>query len=259
MNNRVALVVDNGTVTRQDHPVAILQIADGVGERAQRDGVRTEVHFALAVADGERRPVACTDHQIFVARENEPECECAAKLRQCRLDRIDRLESLAEQIIDEMQNDLGVGLGFENRALFLQAFAQFAEVLDDAVMNYCDAGGGMRMRVVFRRLAVGGPARVSDAGVTRQRFGSQSRFKILEFAFGATPLEMVAFQRGDAGGIVAAIFKPLERIDQLLRNRSAPQNADNAAHADQTLQIGEKTALIRLAFLNENRGSADTQ
>jgi hypothetical protein len=76
--------------------------------------------------------------------------------------------------------------------------------------------------------------------MTRERFGLQSRFKVFEFAFGAAPLEMIAFQRGDPCGIVAAIFKALERIHQLLRDRSAPENADNAAHADQYLQIVEK-------------------
>src|SRR6266849_8339185 len=98
----------------------------------------------------------------------------------------------------------------------------------------------MRMRIILGRPAVGGPARMSDAGMTGERFGLQSRFKIFEFAFGAAPLEMVAFERGDACGIVAAIFKPLERIHQLFRDRTAPETADNAAHADQTLQIVDK-------------------
>ena len=98
---------------------------------------------------------------------------------------------------------------------------------------------GMRMGVVLGRLAVGGPAGVPDAGMAGERLGPQSRFEILEFAFGAAALEMVAFQRGDACGIVAAIFKTLERIHHLLRDRTAPENADNAAHADQYLQIDE--------------------
>ena len=213
MNNSVVLVVDNCAVARQDHPVAVLEIADGVRERAERDGVRAQIHFTLAVADGERRPVACADHQIFVASENEPQCECAAKLRQCRLDRLDRLESLAEQIIDEMQDDLGIGFCFENRAFFLQGLTQLAEILDDAVVNHRDVIGGMGVRIILGRPAVGGPACMSDAGMTGERFSLQPRFKILEFAFGAAPLEMIAFQRGDAGGIVAAIFKPLERIN----------------------------------------------
>jgi hypothetical protein len=73
--------------------------------------------------------------------------------------------------------------------------------------------------------------------MTRKRFSFQSRFKVLELALGAAALEMIAFQRGDACGIVAAIFKALERIHQLLCDRTASENADNAAHADQYPQI----------------------
>jgi hypothetical protein len=76
--------------------------------------------------------------------------------------------------------------------------------------------------------------------MTRKRFGLQPRFKVLELALGAAALEMIAFQRGDACGIVAAVFKALERIHQLLRDRTTSENADNAAHADQYLQIVEK-------------------
>ena len=150
-----------------------------------------------------------------------------------------------------MQHDLGVGFGLEHRALLLQRFAQFAEILDDAVVNHGDALGRMRMRVVLGRLAVGGPAGVADAGMAGERLGLQSRLEILQLAFGAAALEMVAFQRGDACGIVAAIFQPLERIHQLLRDRTAPQNADNAAHADQYPQIVEKITKS-LESLNEN-------
>src|SRR3954452_15817070 len=103
-------------------------------------------------------------------------------------------------------------------------------------MDNGDAMGGVRMRVVFGRLAMGGPACVTNPGMPGQRLGPQPRFKILEFAFGAAALDMVTFQRRDTCGIVAAIFKALERIDQLLSDRTAPENADNAAHADQYLQ-----------------------
>jgi hypothetical protein len=99
---------------------------------------------------------------------------------------------------------------------------------------------------------VGGPAGVPDADVTRQRFGSQSRFKILEFAFGAAALEMVALQRSDACGIIAAVFKAFQRIHNLIRDRTAPENADNAAHADQYLQIDEKPSKQRRPLLTRN-------
>src|ERR1700692_3985143 len=95
------------------------------------------------------------------------------------------------------------------------------------------------MRIALGRLAVGGPAGVSDPGVTGERLGLQSRFKISKLAFGAAGSQIAAFQRGDAGGIVAAIFEALERIHNLVRDRTAPENADNAAHADQYPQIDE--------------------
>jgi hypothetical protein len=47
---------------------------------------------------------------------------------------------------------------------------------------------------------------------------------------------VIALERGDACGIVAAIFEAFERIHDLIRDRSASENADNAAHADQYLQ-----------------------
>ena len=53
---------------------------------------------------------------------------------------------------------------------------------------------------------------------------------------------MVAFQRGDASGIVAAIFEALERIHNQVCDRTAPKDTDNAAHTDQYLQTDEKTS-----------------
>jgi hypothetical protein len=124
-----------------------------------------------------------------------------------------------------------VSVSLENFApLFFQHLPQLAEVLDDAVMNHGDVVGRMRVRVALGRLAMGGPAGVADAGMTGERFGFQSRFEIPEFAFGAAALDMVAFQRGNASGIIAAIFQSLEGIHQLLRDRTAPENADNTAH-----------------------------
>ena len=66
--------------------------------------------------------------------------------------------------------------------------------------------------------------------VPLQRLAVQLGFEIAQLAFGAPARQLAAFQRRDAGGIVAAIFEPLERIDQLRRDRLAAENADNSAH-----------------------------
>ena len=251
MNDRVVPVVDGRAVARQHDPVAVLEIADRVRERAERDGIRAQIHFAVAMADGERRSIAGADHQIIVAREDEPEREGAAKLRQRRLHRLDRVDAPGQISVDQVQDDFGVGFGLEDRTVLLQLLAQFAKILDDAVVDHGDPGGCMRMGVVLVRLAVRGPARVTDAGVARQRRGPEFGLQVFQLAFGAAAIEMVAFQRGDARGIIAAILKALERIHQLLRDRSAPENADNAAHAGSYLQIERKLPLRRRVLLTK--------
>jgi len=85
---------------RQHDPVAVLEIGNRIGERAKRDGVRTQIHLALAVTDRERRPVARADHQIVVAGEDESERERAAKLRQRCLHRLDRTDAAGEIAVD---------------------------------------------------------------------------------------------------------------------------------------------------------------
>ena len=93
---------------------------------------------------------------------------------------------------------------------------------------------------------------MADAGVAVERFGQQPLFQVLQFAFGAASRQMAAFQRGDARGIVAAIFQPFERIHQLLRDRSASENADNAAHAEKYPQIAENLPKQRHVPLTGN-------
>ncbi len=240
MDDGVVLVEDGGALAVQDHPVAIFEIADRVGERAERDRVRAEIHFALAMADRERRAVAGADHQVVIAGEDEAEREGAAQLRQHRPHRLDRRDAALEQIVDQMHHDLGVGLGREHRALGLEFRAQFAEILDDAVMHHGDAFGGVRMGIVLGRPAMGGPAGVPDAGVAAERLGLEPGLEVLQLALGAPPRQSAVLQRSDPRGIVAAIFEPLQRIHQLLRDRSASKNADDAAHAVQCPQKSPK-------------------
>src|SRR6476646_10692798 len=109
-----------------------------------------------------------------------------------------------------MGDDFGVGLGFELGAFALKLFAQFAEVLDDAVVNYRNAISGMRMGVALGRPPVGGPAGMTDANTAVQRLLRQPAFEIAQFAFGAQTREMAVLERGNTRGIVAAIFEALE-------------------------------------------------
>ena len=112
---------------------------------------------------------------------------------------------------------------------------QRLEILDDAVVDDGDALGRVRMGIRFGRRAVRRPARVADAGRAGERLGLQPRLEIDELAAGAPARQLAILERGDAGGIVAAIFEPLQRIDDERRDRLAAQNADNPAHSGKPL------------------------
>src|SRR5262245_25232861 len=108
-----------------------------------------------------------------------------------------------------MRDDFGVSLGRKFGALLLELLAQLAKILDDAVVHDRDILGGVRMRVVLVRLAVGRPAGMADADIASERIFAQPRFQVPQLAFGTPALKLIAFERRDTCGIIAAIFEPL--------------------------------------------------
>ena len=190
-----------------------------------------EIHFALAVTDRERRALARADEEILLAGEQEGEREGAAQSRQHHGHRFRRRAAALHLLRHQVGDDLGVGLRAELRSFLLQLLAQFAEILDDAVVDDGEPVGGMGMRVAFGRPTVGRPAGMADADGARERLAREPRLEIAQLAFGAPAGELPAFQRGDAGGIVASVLEPLERIDQRGRDRLTPEYAHNSTHA----------------------------
>ena len=163
-------VADLNAAALDHRPVAVFEIADRVGERRERDRIGAEIHLAGAMTDRERRAAARADHEIVFAGEDESERKRAAQARQRHLHGVDRRQALFHLRGDKMRDDFGVGLRAEFDAARFQLFAQFAEILDDAVMHDRELVGGMRMRVVFVRAAMRRPARVADAGHAGERF-----------------------------------------------------------------------------------------
>ena len=131
---------------------------------------------------------------------------------------------------DEMRDHFGVGFGVELVALRLKLFAQLLEILDDAIVHDRDLVGRMRVRVDLVRLAVRCPARMADAAVACERLAGEALFEVLQLTFGTAAREVAAFQRRDARRVVAAILEALERLDDFLGDRFAPEYSDDPAH-----------------------------
>ena len=77
--------------------------------------------------------------------------------------------------VDELGDGFGVGFGGEFLAVALQLGAQLGVVFDDAVMDDGDARGAVRVGVAFGGRAMGGPARVADAGGAGERLRRRAR------------------------------------------------------------------------------------
>ena len=109
------------------------------------------------------------------------------------------------------------------------------EILDDAVVHDGDALVHVRMGVALHRLAVRGPARVADAGAPLQGLVGEPQLQVLELALGAPAVEVAVLDGGDARQVIAAVFQPPQRIDEVARDRLLPENADDPAHASNSL------------------------
>src|SRR3954468_10558114 len=130
-----------------------------------------------------------------------------------------------------MSDHFRVGVGGECRSLLLELITQLAEILDNAVVYHRYLVGGVRMGIAFGGAAVGCPAGVADADVSRQGLARELGLEIAQLALGSPAPGRPAIQSGDAGGIVASVFEPLERIDQRGGDRVTAENAHNSAHA----------------------------
>src|SRR5438270_8291067 len=129
-----------------------------------------------------------------------------------------------------MGHHLGVSFGEKARTLPLQFFTQLPEIFDDAVVHDCQPIGRVRMGVALAWPSMGGPAGMSDPDRAFERLALQFTLQIAQLALDATTFQPSAFECGNACRIVAAIFEPFERVNEVFRDRLATEDADNPAH-----------------------------
>ena len=60
--------------------------------------------------------------------------------------------------------------------------------------------------------------------------GLQLAREVVELALGAPPLELSTVDGADTGRVIAAILKPLQAIEQPLRDCAPSHDSNNSAH-----------------------------
>ncbi len=184
--------------------------------------------IVLADADQQRTACARADDATRLARGHRCDRVRAVELG-------DRLGHRGEQVavvmrMDQMRDDLGVGLGDEYVSLLLQPCAQRLEVLDDPVVHDRDlAAADVRVRVGRGRRAVRRPARVRNAGVSGDVRRVRLRREIGD-ARGADQPVQAAVDDREPGRVVAPVLEPADALDQNRNDVIARDRADDAAH-----------------------------
>src|SRR4051812_16372651 len=88
----------------------------------------------------------------------------------------------------------------------------------------------MRVGIADGRRAMRRPPGVRNSGRAVERLRRQLSRQVVELALGPPPLELPVLDRADAGGIITAIFEPLEAVEQPLRHVGPADNSNDSAH-----------------------------
>jgi hypothetical protein len=119
--------------------------------------------------------------------------------------------------LEELRHDLGIRIGYELYALFLERFLYFEIVLDYAVVDQRDAPvlADVRMGVYIGGLAVRRPARMAYAHPALDVLSAfRQLIEHLEPALRLRHLQSAVRRNADAGGVVAAVLEPGQALQQ---------------------------------------------
>ena len=135
--------------------------------------------------------------------------------------------------LQELHNHLGVCFRLKAHPFRLQLFAQRQEVLDNAVVHHRHPAGHAHvgMRVTLGRLAMRRPARMANANVPHQRRFRQHALQVMQLAHIPAHGDMpVLRQHGNAGRVIATIFKPFQAVQDHGRGLARPKIPNNSTH-----------------------------
>ncbi len=124
-------------------------------------------------------------------------------------------------LFHQVGDDLSIRFSDELVAFLFELALQLDVIFHNAVMDNHDLAGAVavRMRVLFGRAPVRGPARVSDAVRAFNRRLPDGLLEVVQFARSAADFHLaVRSDDGYASGIIAAIFEAPQTVEDERNN-----------------------------------------
>jgi len=214
----------------RDH-LAVLDQLDARGLREERRDGGGQEHFPVSNPDDERALQARSDQHLGVVSVDDDEGEVPLELGVRLAHSID--EVAVVMALDEMRDDLGVGLGREGVPVVEQRLPQLPEVLDDPVQDDRDLvvdAAGQRVRVLVGDLPVSRPASVADS---RGRIGAVEPglgLQLIEVTDGPNVLQPAVLEQRETRRVVPAVFEPLQPLKEESLRGPRAHVSDDPAH-----------------------------
>ena len=218
-------------LTVQHGDLLILKENDVPGVAQQSGNIRCDEALAVPRAHDQRTVVpGAVQVARFVVAEN---AQRIAALQHSHSPNEGALHVAVIQPVQQMGNDLRVGLTDELRARLFQMAAQRRVVFNDAVMYHGDAALHVRMRmgVQVAGFPMGGPAGMADANSARNRAFLQKARQIFQPSLGLAHADLsVRADHCHSGAVISTIRKPLQPFHQNGRSVFRADISHNAAH-----------------------------
>src|SRR5690606_18961896 len=160
------------------------------------------------------------------------------------LDRL--LQGLEEvavvQVIHQVGDDFGVRLAFEDVAGLGQFGAQFIVILDDAVVDGCNARRAVlarkvRMGVVCGGRTGGGPACIGNTREGGELFLGHLLDDLRHTLGAAGAAELTVCMDSDSAGVVAAVFQTLQPLKQNRGDVAFPYCTNDSTHVEFSIRV----------------------
>ena len=216
-------------------------------------------------ADQQRAALSGGDERVGLAVAHHGDRVRAGDLVERRTHR--RLEVALVHLGDQLGEHLGVGVAGKRSALAGEIGAEGGVVFDGAVVDEDDplavgGLGGVGVCVLLGDLAVGGPAGVGDAGPAVAGLWvsgliRQHLFEDADASDAACDADAGGRLHRDSRRVVAAIFQPLEPLNQEGRSFVWSDVSDNATHTQFPFHAPHVTPWGSLATRTRGRGGVE--
>jgi hypothetical protein len=221
----------------QDRQLPLFQDQDVPGLPKKRRNVGGEEHFAIPEPDDQRgTPAADSHHRVRGVRGDAGHGirapEVPARPANCLR------EPVLPVVLNEVGDDLRVGLGSKAMPLCCQRPAEFAVVLNDPVVDEGEPGPAVHvgMGVGLGRASMGRPTRVADPERPKGSCRSDQGLERGDFPSRLPHLEPGRGHCGDAGRVVTPIFEAVEARNQERNGVTMTGVSDDAAHPTGSLR-----------------------